>query len=47
MMREWPPKSTLDPAIYGSPESAITTEMIEKLLGGNITADIYIYIHEY
>ncbi|KAI9196182.1 hypothetical protein LWI28_021733 [Acer negundo] len=29
LVTEWPMKSTLDPEIYGPPESAITTEIIE------------------
>lgn len=33
-MQEWPLKSKLDPEIYGPPESAITTEMIEEEIGG-------------
>lgn len=44
MMQKWPLESTLDPAIYGPPESAITTERVEKLMGGDITvAEVCIY----
>ncbi|KAK9220874.1 hypothetical protein WN944_009298 [Citrus x changshan-huyou] len=39
LVTKWPLESTLDPAIYGPPESAITTEMVEKLMGGDITVD--------
>ncbi|KAL8159458.1 hypothetical protein V2J09_000995 [Rumex salicifolius] len=34
LVTEWPLKSTLDPKIYGPPESAITTEVVEKLIKG-------------
>ncbi|KAF6158713.1 hypothetical protein GIB67_040227 [Kingdonia uniflora] len=34
---EWPLKSKLDPAIYGPPESLITTELIEREIKGLIT----------
>ncbi|KAH9740986.1 Lipoxygenase 2 [Citrus sinensis] len=37
LVTKWPLESTLDPAIYGPPESAITTERVEKLMGGDIT----------
>lgn len=33
-MQEWPLKSELDPDVYGPPESAITTEMIEQEIKG-------------
>ncbi|KAL9455290.1 hypothetical protein AB3S75_010660 [Citrus x aurantiifolia] len=39
LVTKWPLESTLDPAIYGPPESAITAEMVEKLMGGDITVD--------
>ncbi|KAL5574385.1 hypothetical protein UlMin_023982 [Ulmus minor] len=39
LVKEWPLKSKLDPAIYGSPESAITTKMIEEEIGGSISVD--------
>lgn len=38
-MQEWPMKSNLDPAIYGPPESAITTELIEQQLRGIMSVD--------
>ncbi|KAL5765072.1 hypothetical protein ACOSQ2_017666 [Xanthoceras sorbifolium] len=34
LITEWPLKSTLDPEIYGPPESAITTEIIECEIKG-------------
>ncbi|MCF8706202.1 hypothetical protein L3056_10860, partial [Corynebacterium sp. MC-25] len=34
LVTEWPLKSKLDPKIYGPPESAITTEMIEREIKG-------------
>jgi hypothetical protein len=37
ILQEWPLKSKLDPKIYGPPESAITTEMIQKEIGGLMT----------
>lgn len=37
--QEWPLKSALDPEIYGPPESAITTEMIEEEIGGIMSVD--------
>ncbi|KRX11686.1 Linoleate 13S-lipoxygenase 2-1, chloroplastic [Trichinella nelsoni] len=37
LVTEWPLKSELDPEIYGSPESAITTEMIEREIRGFVT----------
>ncbi|KAF2309226.1 hypothetical protein GH714_001261 [Hevea brasiliensis] len=36
LITEWPLKSKLDPVIYGPPESAITTEIIEAEIGGII-----------
>ena len=36
-MQEWPLKSKLDPKIYGPPESAITTEIIEQEIKGFMT----------
>jgi lipoxygenase len=38
-MQEWPLKSKLDPEIYGPLESAITTEMTEKEIGGLMSVD--------
>ncbi|TXG73179.1 hypothetical protein EZV62_001758 [Acer yangbiense] len=37
LVTEWPLKSTLDPEIYGPPESAITTEIIECEIKGFVT----------
>ncbi|XP_059429355.1 linoleate 13S-lipoxygenase 2-1, chloroplastic-like [Corylus avellana] len=37
LVTEWPLKSKLDPKIYGPPESAITTEMIERDIRGFMT----------
>ncbi|XP_062171339.1 linoleate 13S-lipoxygenase 2-1, chloroplastic-like [Alnus glutinosa] len=34
LITEWPLKSKLDPKVYGPPESAITTEMIQREIGG-------------
>ncbi|KAH7560486.1 hypothetical protein JRO89_XS10G0029800 [Xanthoceras sorbifolium] len=39
LVTEWPLKSTLDPEIYGSPESAITTDIIEKEIRGIMTLE--------
>lgn len=39
LITEWPLKSTLDPEIYGPPESAITTELIQKEIGGMISVE--------
>ncbi|XP_050276549.1 linoleate 13S-lipoxygenase 2-1, chloroplastic-like isoform X6 [Quercus robur] len=39
LVTEWPLKSALDPEIYGPPESAITTEMIEEEIGGIMSVD--------
>ncbi|XP_061361393.1 linoleate 13S-lipoxygenase 2-1, chloroplastic-like [Gastrolobium bilobum] len=36
---EWPLKSKLDPNVYGPPESAITTEIIEREIKGFITVE--------
>ncbi|KAJ0941421.1 putative linoleate 13S-lipoxygenase [Helianthus annuus] len=36
LVKEWPLKSTLDPEVYGPPESAITKEMVEQVIGGII-----------
>ena len=44
MMQEWPLKSTLDPKIYGPPESAITKELIEREIKGFMTfEEVYMY----
>ncbi|KAJ6307298.1 hypothetical protein OIU76_017151 [Salix suchowensis] len=34
LVKEWPLKSELDPEIYGPPESAITSELLEAEIGG-------------
>ncbi|KAE8037063.1 hypothetical protein FH972_009688 [Carpinus fangiana] len=39
LITEWPLKSKLDPKIYGPPESAITTKMIQKEIGGMMTVE--------
>uniref|UniRef100_A0A7N1A8D4 Lipoxygenase n=1 Tax=Kalanchoe fedtschenkoi TaxID=63787 RepID=A0A7N1A8D4_KALFE len=36
---EWPLKSNLDPEIYGSAESSITTELVEKKIKGLMTVE--------
>ena len=38
-MQEWPLKSGLDPDVYGPPESAITTELVEREIKGFMTVD--------
>ncbi|GAB4856081.1 hypothetical protein Ancab_024721 [Ancistrocladus abbreviatus] len=39
LVTEWPLKSALDPKIYGPPESAITTQIIEREIGGFMTVE--------
>ncbi|ESW18149.1 hypothetical protein PHAVU_006G016900 [Phaseolus vulgaris] len=39
VVKEWPLKSKLDPQIYGSPESAITREVIEPQIIGYCTVE--------
>ncbi|KAI9196585.1 hypothetical protein LWI28_025165 [Acer negundo] len=39
LVTEWPLKSTLDPKIYGPPESEITKEIIEHEIRGFMTLD--------
>ncbi|XP_044478598.1 linoleate 13S-lipoxygenase 2-1, chloroplastic-like [Mangifera indica] len=39
LITEWPLKSTLDPQVYGPPESKITTEIIERAIKGFMTID--------
>ncbi|GAB4855506.1 hypothetical protein Ancab_024125 [Ancistrocladus abbreviatus] len=39
LITEWPLKSALDPKIYGPPESAITTQIIEREIGGFMTVE--------
>ncbi|KAL6341527.1 hypothetical protein AAG906_032647 [Vitis piasezkii] len=38
--KEWPLKSTLDPDVYGPPESAITTELVEREIKAFMTIDV-------
>ncbi|KAI3791336.1 hypothetical protein L2E82_05100 [Cichorium intybus] len=38
-VKEWPLKSQLDPEVYGPPESAITTELVEEVIGGIIPVE--------
>ncbi|KAK1376395.1 hypothetical protein POM88_032588 [Heracleum sosnowskyi] len=44
LVKEWPLKSKLDPAIYGPPESAITTDVVEMVMLGRITVEQIIVI---
>ncbi|KAL3647623.1 hypothetical protein CASFOL_008591 [Castilleja foliolosa] len=37
LVTEWPLTSNLDPEVYGPAESAITTEIVEKQIGGYMT----------
>lgn len=47
-MQEWPPKSKLDPRIYGPPESLITTELVEREIRGIMTVhEVLIIKHRY
>ncbi|KAF7849071.1 hypothetical protein BT93_L1274 [Corymbia citriodora subsp. variegata] len=39
LVTEWPLMSELDPKVYGPPESAITTEIIEREIKGFMTVD--------
>ncbi|XP_043693346.1 linoleate 13S-lipoxygenase 2-1, chloroplastic-like [Telopea speciosissima] len=39
LVTEWPLKSELDPNIYGPPESAITTEIVEQGIGRSVIVD--------
>uniref|UniRef100_A0A0A0KWY8 Lipoxygenase domain-containing protein n=1 Tax=Cucumis sativus TaxID=3659 RepID=A0A0A0KWY8_CUCSA len=39
LVTEWPLKSKLDPSIYGSPESAITDEIVEQQIKGVMSLD--------
>ncbi|XP_050387717.1 linoleate 13S-lipoxygenase 2-1, chloroplastic-like [Argentina anserina] len=39
LVKEWPLKSKLDPEIYGSVESLITTELVEKEIKGFMTVN--------
>ena len=40
IVQEWPLKSTLDPDVYGPPESAITTELVEREIKAFMTIDV-------
>ncbi|KAL8548815.1 hypothetical protein ACS0TY_007905 [Phlomoides rotata] len=39
LVTEWPLKSNLDPEVYGPPQSAITTELVEEDIGGLCTVE--------
>ncbi|KAL8110632.1 linoleate 13S-lipoxygenase 2-1, chloroplastic-like [Apium graveolens] len=39
LVKDWPLKSNLDPAIYGPPESAITTKLVEMMMLGRSTVE--------
>ncbi|CAK9146782.1 unnamed protein product [Ilex paraguariensis] len=39
LVKKWPLKSELDPTVYGPPESAITTELVEQEIKGFMTVD--------
>ncbi|XP_010514856.1 PREDICTED: lipoxygenase 2, chloroplastic isoform X1 [Camelina sativa] len=39
LVKEWPLKSKLDPAIYGDPTSLITWDIVEKEVKGNMSVD--------
>ncbi|PWA74815.1 lipoxygenase 7 protein [Artemisia annua] len=39
LVNEWPLKSKLDPELYGPPESAITNEIVEQVIGGFISVE--------
>ncbi|KAG6400966.1 hypothetical protein SASPL_137811 [Salvia splendens] len=39
LVTEWPLKSKLDPEVYGPPESAITTELVEQDIRGFCTIE--------
>ncbi|KAK1390775.1 Linoleate 13S-lipoxygenase 2-1, chloroplastic [Heracleum sosnowskyi] len=39
LVKEWPLKSSLDPKVYGPPESAITTKSVEQVIRGWMTVD--------
>ncbi|KAB1224785.1 Linoleate 13S-lipoxygenase 2-1, chloroplastic [Morella rubra] len=45
LVTEWPLKSKLDPEIYGSPESLITTELVEREIRGITTVEEAQNIH--
>ncbi|GFP94419.1 linoleate 13s-lipoxygenase 2-1 chloroplastic [Phtheirospermum japonicum] len=39
LVTEWPLKSNLDPEVYGPAESAITTELVKKEIGGYMSVE--------
>ncbi|KAI7731547.1 hypothetical protein M8C21_022303 [Ambrosia artemisiifolia] len=39
LVTEWPLMSKLDPKVYGPPESAITKEIVQEEIGGDMTFD--------
>ncbi|OWM69231.1 hypothetical protein CDL15_Pgr025418 [Punica granatum] len=39
LVTEWPMKSKLDPSVYGPPDSAISTEIVEREIKGFMTVD--------
>lgn len=39
LVTEWPLTSKLDPQVYGPPESAITTEIVEQEIKGLMTLE--------
>ncbi|XP_056858478.1 lipoxygenase 2, chloroplastic-like [Raphanus sativus] len=39
LVREWPLKSKLDPAVYGDPKSLITRDIVEKEIRGVMSVD--------
>ncbi|KAI4304834.1 hypothetical protein MLD38_040299 [Melastoma candidum] len=39
LVKEWPLKSNLDPKTYGPPESAITTEIVQREIGGFMSVE--------
>lgn len=44
--QEWPLRSKLDPNIYGPPESAITSEIINREIGGIVSVEqVYINVN--
>ncbi|KAJ4834858.1 hypothetical protein Tsubulata_012964 [Turnera subulata] len=47
LLPEWPLTSKLDPQIYGSPESLITAEVVEKQIGNVITVDERLFMLDY
>lgn len=47
LVTEWPLTSKLDPQVYGPPESAITTEIVEQEIKGFMTLEQVIFKTEY